>query len=381
MKRVVIVNNLMPPLARGGAEQAVIKQVSGFASLGFDVTIISSKSAGMKVEDDGDWHIERVNSAYYNLIKWPKALRLLWHFFHLINVGQANQVLSRLTKTGDILVSNNLMGLGFGLGVKAKSRQLTWVHILHDIQLLHPSGLMNYGQEELLNAGASRLYQRIVKQQFGEPDLVISPSAWLLELHQEKGFFKKSQAMVCANPSVVISKALRRARTGFNFGYLGQIEEHKGVMLLVEAFKSLPSKYLKNKDVNLKIAGEGSLSEELLKQCHNVNIDYLGSLSRAEVKKFLQSIDCLVVPSLCYENAPTVIVEAFSYGVSVIASDLGGIREMISNSEYRFKPELKVLTEKLSWALDNADKLEVAELGETLSAEEYCKKIVGKLEK
>jgi glycosyltransferase involved in cell wall biosynthesis len=39
--------------------------------------------------------------------------------------------------------------------------------------------------------------------------------------------------------------------------------------------------------------------------------------------------DVLVVPSLCYENSPTVIYESLGMGMPVLAADIGGVAELI----------------------------------------------------
>jgi glycosyltransferase involved in cell wall biosynthesis len=46
------------------------------------------------------------------------------------------------------------------------------------------------------------------------------------------------------------------------------------------------------------------------------------------------------VPSLCYENSPTVIYEALQAGIPVLASDIGGVGELVQNGRngYLFKP-------------------------------------------
>ena len=45
----------------------------------------------------------------------------------------------------------------------------------------------------------------------------------------------------------------------------------------------------------------------------------------------LSALDVVVVPSLCYENSPLVIHEAFAAGIPVIATDLGGMRELVQH--------------------------------------------------
>jgi glycosyltransferase involved in cell wall biosynthesis len=41
----------------------------------------------------------------------------------------------------------------------------------------------------------------------------------------------------------------------------------------------------------------------------------------------------LVVPSICYENAPMTVIEAMAVGKPVIASRIGGIPEMVRDGE------------------------------------------------
>ena len=43
--------------------------------------------------------------------------------------------------------------------------------------------------------------------------------------------------------------------------------------------------------------------------------------------------DCLLLPSLWYENAPVVIIEAAAYGIAVIASRMGAIPEFITDEQ------------------------------------------------
>jgi len=54
-----------------------------------------------------------------------------------------------------------------------------------------------------------------------------------------------------------------------------------------------------------------------------------GPYSQSELPQILHSLDVLLVPSLWYENTPTVIYEAVAAGVPVIATDLGGMRELV----------------------------------------------------
>ncbi|MFH0819675.1 MAG: glycosyltransferase [bacterium] len=61
----------------------------------------------------------------------------------------------------------------------------------------------------------------------------------------------------------------------------------------------------------------------------NPQIVFRGQLNHEELPKIFSKIDFTIVPSFCYENSPTVIYESFSFGVPVIASDIGGVAELI----------------------------------------------------
>jgi glycosyltransferase involved in cell wall biosynthesis len=60
-----------------------------------------------------------------------------------------------------------------------------------------------------------------------------------------------------------------------------------------------------------------------------------------------------VVPSLCYENLPTVILEALNNNLAVIGSKLGGIKDMLSEEQLLFTPIEDDLVRILNWCLTN----------------------------
>lgn len=61
-------------------------------------------------------------------------------------------------------------------------------------------------------------------------------------------------------------------------------------------------------------------------------------LSYDETKEIMAAKDCLIVPSLCYENSPTVIYGTHAAGLPVIASRLGGIPELMKENDRLFAP-------------------------------------------
>jgi glycosyltransferase involved in cell wall biosynthesis len=106
--------------------------------------------------------------------------------------------------------------------------------------------------------------------------------------------------------------------------YLGRLSEEKGVPLLVEAWKRLGSR------TKLLIAGDGPLAERLRELASGHAIELLGARPRQEVFGLLRDALLLVAPSLCYEGCPLAVLEAFAAGTPVVASNRGGLAELVN---------------------------------------------------
>jgi len=353
--KICLINNLYKPFNRGGAEKVTETIANGLKRAGHEVFIITTKPYFKKNPPAGGQTIYYLNSLYYDLRGFPKFFRFFWHvwdMFDLINYFKIKRILKR--ETCGAVITNNLAGLGHLTGRAIKKLKIKHLHIAHDIQLIHPSGLIYYGQEEIVNSLAAGNYAGLSGWLFNSPQIVIFPSRWLMDIHLEKIFFVKSKRIILPNP---VENFLSRTATSggrFRFLYIGQLEEHKGVLLLIEAFRKI------NLAAELIIAGAGSLDKEVRAAAgRDGRIKFLGRVSEAEVDKLLTEADCLVYPSLVYENCPNVIQRALAAGLPVIAADLGGAGELLGkNAGLMFKPaDGEDLAEKLAWAADKKDRL------------------------
>jgi glycosyltransferase involved in cell wall biosynthesis len=108
----------------------------------------------------------------------------------------------------------------------------------------------------------------------------------------------------------------------------------KGLSFLLETLQSFGSDFQKSTriKINLGIAGSSSNSQDL---DNVVSINYLGAKSPQQILGLMKSYDFLVVPSHS-ENLPNVISEAQLVGLPVIASNVGGIPEMVQDSKNGF---------------------------------------------
>lgn len=352
---ICLINNLYKPYTRGGAEKVLETIHDNLERLGHRVVVISSEprfiSSGKKNVNN-----HRIKSFYYNLGKMPVFFRLFWHFYDMFDIFSALRIKNILKQEKpDLVITNNLKGISFLLPLFINRLKIRHVHILHDIQLLHPSGLMMYGQEKTIDSVAARIYQSVSRYFFSFSGKIISPSKWLLDLHLRKKFFQKNKTEIVPNPIDIRQQKLPNGGNKiFKFLYVGQVEKFKGVDFLIDVFAGL-------QDVELEIIGDGSFLAQAIKKAeHAKNITLGGRKTKEEVAVYMSHADCLIVPSLCYENSPTVIYEAMSLSLPIMASEIGGITELIRKSGgILFEPgNSHDLKEKIIQVMRNTQKIE-----------------------
>jgi len=116
------------------------------------------------------------------------------------------------------------------------------------------------------------------------------------------------------------------------FGYIGGFHPYKGLKVLIGAFNQLT-----DVDVTLQIWGAASTpatreyAAQLQSMCRNARVQFAGEFPHSRLDEVLAGLDMLILPSIIYENSPMSILEAFAAGVPVIASNVGGMAELVQH--------------------------------------------------
>jgi glycosyltransferase involved in cell wall biosynthesis len=153
---------------------------------------------------------------------------------------------------------------------------------------------------------------------FRRVNLFLAVSRFVRDKHLEAGL---PADRIRVKPNFAWSSP-RREGPGEYFLYLGRLSKEKGVPTLVTAWKSELGRLL--------IVGDGP-EAGLIRGTSIQGIEFRGAVPFTEVPPLLSRARALVVPSICYEGAPRAIIEAYSAGVPVLASDMGGLSEMVSD--------------------------------------------------
>jgi len=137
--------------------------------------------------------------------------------------------------------------------------------------------------------------------------------------------------------------------------FVGRLSPEKGLSTVLDTWQRL------RPAIPLKIVGDGPLAETVATAAERqLGVDYLGRRPLAEVYEIMRDASFMVLPSEWYEPFGRVVVEAFSCGTPVIASDTGGMAELVDDGRTGrlFRTgDAQDLAEAVEWALEHPAEL------------------------
>lgn len=196
-----------------------------------------------------------------------------------------------------------------------------------------PMALKAMSKEGLLAALRER--RNYLREIFGAADLMLSESLFLREMLSAQGFHapRSLQLRQCVDTQRWVGGGAKKLSPYLRVGYIGQIAKHKGVDVLVRAFRRLQTK---GPTPRLLLYGNVEQFPPFTRQLRKLidgdeRIAFAGTFPNERVLEVHKGVDVLVVPSVWYENSPNVILEAFAAGTPVVASDRGGLAELVQH--------------------------------------------------
>ena len=146
------------------------------------------------------------------------------------------------------------------------------------------------------------------------------------------------------DPSLFLPGADRRLTTidktsGPNLLFVGRIAEKKGLSFLIRAISEVRTDY---PNMRMTIVGDGRIRTDLEALTNKLDlsaiIEFKGSVENEALPDYLRRADIFVIPSIVdalgdQEGLPVVLLEAAACGVPIIATNVGGITDFVTDNE------------------------------------------------
>ncbi len=205
---------------------------------------------------------------------------------------------------------------------------------------------------------AKREYNYIRKKGYYDlVDLYICPSRFMEE-KLKKGGVTKSKIVTLINPLPVEVEKKNAKTNGEYLLYVGRLVDYKGIKTLIDA--------VKNQNKKLIVLGDGEDKEYLQNYVleNKIDVEFLGHKNLSEVLSLIDGAKAVCIPSIWQENCPYSALESFARYTPIIASNVGGLKELVIDGKNGFIFEGENQLEK---AINKLYSLSDKEYGEMCS--------------
>ncbi len=170
-----------------------------------------------------------------------------------------------------------------------------------------------------------------------EVDQVIALCQWVKDLLSRNGVPAEKIAVsrhgLPQETETTATNSALLAPSPLRLAFLGRLDHTKGADILIQALRLLPEANVELSLYGIVQAGAAVEYLDRLKALagDDSRIHFLPPVPSNKVISLLQKHHLLAVPSRWLETGPLVALEAFSAGIPVLGSNLGGIAEMVTN--------------------------------------------------
>lgn len=172
-------------------------------------------------------------------------------------------------------------------------------------------------------------YSGLLERATRHIDLFLAPSRFGRDMHVQRGLTGPMALLPFFLPDAPAfsTEALPpEAREAPYFLFVGRLEKLKGLQTVIPLMRRYPQ-------ARLVVVGRGDYAPTLREMAADVkNVVFLGYQSETALAALYRHATAVVIPSLCYEVGPLVMMEAFQHGTPVVARRLGGMAEGIQDS-------------------------------------------------
>lgn len=202
--------------------------------------------------------------------------------------------------------------------MRSTSRKIPVVYTLHDIDTL----------SKIPPALGGEVIGRLT-------DVIVSPSKYIHDRFMSIDTIKSKNAVIIHNGVPAID--VQAKSDELQVLAAASFESHKGLIILLTAWAKIQSQF---PSAALVIAGDGRERNFLLDYAQKLGVDsrvtFPGWLSEEQLRSEFAKDTIVVAPSLIAEAFGLIVAEGQMAGLPAIASDIGGLKEIVVNNESGF---------------------------------------------
>lgn len=333
--KVLMINKFL--YIRGGAESYMFNLGSGLSKLGHQVSYWGMYD-DKNIINKNELLVRNYENENQNMLQ--KALIP-------INLIYSFEAKKKLSSFLDILqpdivhIHNFNFQLSSSILDEISKRRIPIVYTAHDSQLVCPyhrmfqfdrnsvcdkcvtGAFLNCLKDRCFNGSVMKSFIATTESYFNHArgvyrkiNLIISPSFFLKSMLEQR---INQEIVVLPNFINPVEPKEKAASLDYVL-YLGRLSKEKGLSRIIPVFEKLK--------IPLKIVGTGPEENTILT---NQYIQLLGRKDGDELFNLIRQARFVIQPSIWYENCPMTVIESFSVGTPVIASNHSGFKELIQD--------------------------------------------------
>ena len=309
--KILVTTGIFPPDVGGPAR--FVPEICKKLSLNHDITVVTYSNKPFE-EFRYDFKVLRLNRNSIKLIRFLKTIMTIYKLGKEVDVIFVNGIWLEVYITNIILKKRIYRKIvGDPVWEKFNNKNNNFIDF-----------------DKFQNAKKNFYYTLLTflrNNSFKSSDLIIVPSDHLKLFVRKAGYNGK---IIQINNGTKITE-YNEEITDNNFLIVSRLVKHKNIDLVIKTFKKIND----NLSINFKldIVGDGPEYKNLENLINKLNLTekifLIGKKNEAEVEKYYKEAKFFIQAS-SYEGSPHSILEAINYNNFVIATNFGGVKEILS---------------------------------------------------
>lgn len=332
----------------------ILQVHNGYQIPGGEDVVVANEKRLLEMHGHEVWSYSRNNSELNEMKLWQKLLIPFTAVYSLKTYRDVKRIIKE-QHIDVVHVHNTLMVVSPSVFYAALHCHVPVVQTLHNFRMLCPAGSFFRGDRICEECSETGLQCSLKYGCYRGSRVQTFVSAAILKIHRMFGTYRKvhficltefnrqklSQLNKKGREVIDMNKVYIKPNFTFQddvnfessrhldyFLFVGRVEALKGIDVVIKAFEQMP-------DQKLVVAGDGPLMEQMqeyIKTHEMKNVEFAGYLNKTQLQEKYRKARAVIMSSQCYEAFAMTIAEAYSYGVPVIAGDVGNLRNMVEEN-------------------------------------------------